>query len=212
LILMAWNKIKTTAIAALFAVLLGGGAVIVWNSAYTKPKAAAGTKPVVLALETFEPMQGEWEGVFELRMNDQPVTRSTALLRIRTPDNGRVCEIEMQVSNPNGRAPLIYNFSHSIMEGGSKLFTVSDAKTGRGNGEGTVTDSYHDRSKNEWRAAMRFPFANDRGVMEGTWHRRGDELHITSHDEFKTPDESNHVFADLRLRRVASAAASAATR
>jgi len=87
-----------------------------------------------------------------------------------------------------------------------KIFTISDPKTGRGDGEGFVIESLHRPSANEWRAAIRFPFSNNRGVMEGVWHRRGDELNITSRDEFQTPNGKNHVFPEFKLRRRLTAA------
>jgi hypothetical protein len=37
--------------------------------------------------------------------------------------------------------------------------------------------------------------------MDGLWHRQGDALHVNSHDQFLIPDGTNHVFADMRLRR-----------
>jgi hypothetical protein len=51
-------------------------------------------------------------------------------------------------------------FTHTVNDKGDKVFTVSDPVTARGNGDGAVTDSYHNAASNEWRAAIRFPFAD----------------------------------------------------
>lgn len=205
--IMTWNKIKTVAAAVAVALLLGGGVTIALKSAHEEmpPPTTSAPPAPTLAVTTFEPMQGDWEGTFVLEVDGQAPMNLNAALKIRTQDNGRVCDIQMDVSGPAGATPLTYSFSHTLMDGGEKIFTTSDAKTGRGDGEGLVTESVHRPASNEWRVAMRFPFANDRGVMDGTWHRQGDSLRITSHDEFRTPDGSNHVRAALQLRRRATA-------
>jgi len=98
------------------------------------------------------------------------------------------------------------------VDGGDRVFTVSDPKTSRSDGEGVVTESLDQPAASEWRAGIRFPSTNDRGVMYGLWHRRGDQLHITSHDEFFTPGGTNHVFADLQLHRRLATGPAAANR
>src|SRR5216117_778045 len=82
--LRAWNKIKTIAAAALVALLLGGSATIAWKvSSEDNNKTAS-----PLAISTFDPMRGEWEGRFELRVNDGLAVRAPATLRA-VPAHGR---------------------------------------------------------------------------------------------------------------------------
>jgi len=80
------------------------------------------------------------------------------------------------------------------------LFTVSDPASGRGDGACEVIESVHNPATGEWRAAMRFPFSGGRGVMEGSWERRGDALVVRSHDEFFGARGSSHAYAELQLR------------
>ena len=106
----------------------------------------------------------------------------------------------MQTSGPGGEV-TDYAFSHTLNDHGDRVFTLSAPQVNRGDGEGTVTESRHHPASNEWLAALHFPLPNGRGVMEGRWHRQSNELHITSHDAFYAGAATNHVFADLRLRR-----------
>ena len=204
--LMAWNKVKTVIAACIVALLLGGGVTIMRKKAEDAPATAK------LAITTFQPLEGEWEGAFDLRVDDREPVARTVLLIIRSKDAGRLCEIDMRVEGQDGTAPLNYTFSHSLVDAGERVFTISDPKTGRGDGEGFVTESFHNPAVQEWKAAIRFPFTNDRGSMDGLWHRKGDDLRISSHDQFFVPDGTNHVFADMRLRRRASASPSTASR
>lgn len=101
----------------------------------------------------------------------------------------------------SGRAPAVQHYSHALNQHGDGLFTISDPASGRGDGECQVTESFHNPVSGEWRAAMRFPLPGGRGVMEGSWERRGDALVVRSHDEFFGPRGSSHAFADLQFRR-----------
>jgi RNA polymerase sigma factor (sigma-70 family) len=191
---MTWNKMKTLAVAALIALLLAGGAT--WYLA-NKP-APSRSMP---KLATFEPMAGEWEGTF--CNGEDPSTLADpvpAMLIVTTGENGRRCAIEMRVAAP-GRREQVYQFSHTVQEGGVRLFSTHDRQIARTDGEGEVIDSFHNPATGEWHAAFRQTFQNNRGRMEGSWHRHGDQLNISSHDEYRSPRGTNHVFSELKLQR-----------
>jgi len=196
LMLMTWNKVKIGVVAVVVLLLLGGSGLTVWKWQSRNP--ASG--PV--ALRSFEPMAGEWEGTFTLSrdgsvlLDNQPCSMSVSTLQA-----GRVCEIELRTSRGPGAEPMIQHYSHTINEQGNRLFTVSDPASGRGDGDGHVTESVYEPAAEHWRAAMRFPLPGGRGVMDGSWERRGDVLIVKSHDEFFAARGSSHVLAELQLRR-----------
>lgn len=200
--LMTWNKIKIGAVAIALLLLLGGGGVAMWK---WQPRSKVGAP---LVLRTFEPMNGEWEGTFTLTrngavlMDGQPCS-----MIVTTQQGGRVCEIELRTSMAPGAEPMIQHYSHTIKEQGNRLFTVSDPASGRGDGDGEVTESFHDPVAKHWRAAMRFPLPGNRGVMKGSWECRDDTLVVRSHDEFFGAGGSSHVLAELQLHRRARASA-----
>lgn len=127
---------------------------------------------------------------------EQPCSMS-----VTTTQQGRACEIELRLTLAPDRPPMVQHYSHALNERGDRLFTTSDPASGRGDGECTVTDSAHNPRAGEWRAAMHFPLPDDRGVMDGSWERRGDVLIVRSHDQFFTPSGTNHVFAELQFKR-----------
>jgi RNA polymerase sigma factor (sigma-70 family) len=200
--LMNWNKLKLAGITLGLLFLAGtAGGLWQWRAQSRPSTTKESSQPT---LRTFEPMAGEWEGVMTLRRNDAVVFSNTPCsLSVNTSGGGRVCEIQMVLLVPGGR-PMIQHYSHALNERGDGIFTTSDPASGRGDGDGVVTESFHDPAKSEWRAAMRFPLANDRGVMQGRWERQGDALLIQSHDQFFEAEATNHVHADIRLKRKAS--------
>ena len=198
MILMAWNKAKLGVTAVVLVLLLGGGGVAVWK---WQPHRAE-TPTHLLTLRTFEPMAGEWEGTFKLtRDGSVLVDNQPCSMSVTTRQDGRACEIEMRTRMAAGAPSMIQHYSHTLNERGDRLFTTSDPASGRGDGEGEVTESFHNPAASEWRAAMRFPLPRGRGVMEGSWARHGDALVVRSHDEFFSEDGSSHVHAELQLRR-----------
>jgi hypothetical protein len=196
--IMAWNKVRNTAIGVALVLLLGTGAVFV-----AQQKKAPVNQPLVVS--TFEPMAGEWEGTFEMSGDgfEQPMTQSAAMT-VRVPQNGRVCEIEMRVKAPNGGAGMVYRFSHSLNERGDRIVTQDDPHIPRAMGEGVVTASESGAGP-VWRAAFRAPLINGTGSTECEWSRRGDELTIARRDQTTTEQGDAIVFSNVRLRRVATA-------
>jgi hypothetical protein len=153
-------------------------------------------------MQTFEPMAGEWEGTVSLTRDGHILTdEQPCSMSVTTQQGGRACEIELRMQLTPGERPLVQHYAHKLNERGDGLFTLSDPASGRGDGECQVTESFHDPAVGEWRAAMRFPLPDRRGLMEGSWSRRGDKLVIRSHDEFYAARGSSHAYAELQLRR-----------
>jgi hypothetical protein len=151
-------------------------------------------------------MAGEWEGTVTLKADSRTVTdNQPCSMSVTTQQGGRVCEIELRMRLRPGSEPVIQHYSHRLNERGDGLFTTSDPASARGDGDCEVTESFHNPATGEWRAAMRFPLAGERGLMEGSWQRRGDNLIVRSHDQFFTPRGTNHMYADLQFTRRVSA-------
>jgi RNA polymerase sigma factor (sigma-70 family) len=196
--IMAWNKIKSGAIACAIALLLAGGGFVLWQ------RASAGS-PIVAS---FAPMRGDWEGTFETRGDGIPSPiRQPVALTIRTSENDRLCEIEMRVPMGANGAAQVYQFSHSLNESGNRIVTVDDPKVGRVNGEGKVTESIDNRQTGEWRAAFQTRPAGLGLATHCRWVCKGDELIITRHDETIGAQGTSHLYSDLKLRRRPAAAA-----
>jgi len=196
LTIMAWNKAKIVGSAAVLMLLLGGSGVAVWK--WQSP--ARATAPAILS--TFEPMAGEWEGLVTLTRDGTVLTdKQPCSMSVTTQQGGRACQIELRMRLTPGSEPVVQHYAHTLNERGDGLFTISDPITGRGNGECQVTESVHNLAAGEWRAAMRFPLPGQRGVMEGSWERRGDTLVVRSHDEFYGARGSSHAYADMQFRR-----------
>ncbi|HUR45070.1 MAG TPA: sigma-70 family RNA polymerase sigma factor [Candidatus Saccharimonadales bacterium] len=200
---MTWNKIKTFGAGALAACLLGGVSFVLHHhflAIHHRPAMAG-------KAATFEPMSGSWQGSITIHAGPgSPVMSQGCSLLVQTSDKGRVCEIEMRVEGKDGAAPQIHHYSHTLGKRGDQIYTVSDPRSGRGDGNGAITEKFYAPEAGEWHMAMNFPFPENRGVMEGRWERHQDDLFIRSHDEFFTPAGSNHLYADLRLHRVTLAA------
>jgi hypothetical protein len=153
-------------------------------------------------------MAGEWEGTFTLARDGNILMDGEACsMSVVTQRGGRSCEIELRCRRADGQL-MVQHYTHSINERGDRLFTTSDPHSGRGDGEGNVTESFYNSATGEWRAAMRFPLPGARGVMDGSWERRGDTLVVRSHDEFYGARGSSHVHAELQLQRRVGASAS----
>jgi RNA polymerase sigma factor (sigma-70 family) len=200
---MTCNKLKTFAAGALAACLLAGAVFFVHHHLlpmHRRPSVAAKSA-------TFEPMSGSWTGTITLHAGPgSPVVSQDCSLLVETSDNGRACEIEMRVEGKEGAPPQVHHYSHTLGKRGNQVYTVSDPRSGRGDGNGTITERFYAPEAGEWHMAMNFPFADNRGVMEGRWERHQEDLFIRSHDEFFTPAGSNHLFAELRLHRATFAA------
>ena len=199
LTLMAWNKAKVGAATIVVVLLLSGGGVALWKTRTPRAPVAAN---VPVAMRTFEPMAGEWEGTVSLKRDGRLVTdNQPCSMSVTTLQGGRVCDIELRMRlNPEAE-PVIQHYSHRLNERGDRLFTTSDPMSGRGDGDCEVTESVHHPATGDWRAAMRFPLPGERGVMEGSWERHGDNLVVRSHDEFFGPRGSSHAYAEIQLRR-----------
>jgi RNA polymerase sigma factor (sigma-70 family) len=197
---LAWNKMKSGAIAAALAVLLSGVALVVQQPG--SPRTNLG--PVFVS--SFEPMAGEWVGTFESRGGGQPnPVPQAATLSIRATRGGRSCEIEMRVGATAGRPASLYHFVHALNESGDRIVTVDDSQIGRMAGEGTITESSGDGKPGEWRATFRTQHNDRGGFTDCRWVRKGDELTITRHDQRTSPQGPTHFYSDLRLRRQAGA-------
>jgi len=195
--LMAWKKIQIGGAIALALLLAGGGGVMLLNRPALSNRSAT-----LLTVQTFEPMAGEWEGTFNLEQDGNVMMEGRpCAMTVTTRDGGRTCEIELRTQQATGAAPMVQRYTHRIVGRGDRLFNVSDPASNRGDGEGEVTASAHDPVAGEWRVAMRFPLADGRGVMDGSWERRGDALVVRSHDEFFGPRGSSHLRAEIQLRR-----------
>ena len=196
---IAWSKIKSSAVAGLI-VLLAAGVVIVGEQMGLR------TPPHLAVISTLEPLDGEWQGTYELRGDALPnPVRQTAALTIRTNPGERSCEIEMRVSAPAGGASQVYHFSHALNKSGDRIITADDPRIGRLDGEGVITESMEDRRAGEWRAAFRGARGARDGFTECRWVRKGDGLTITRHDQMGGPQGATHLYAELRLRRRADA-------
>ena len=194
LTIMAWNKAKVVGVAAVMVLVLSGGAAV-WHW----QRQARASAPITL--RTFEPMAGDWEGTVSLTRDGAVLTdKQPCSMSVTTQQGGRACQIELRMRLTPGSDPVVQHYAHTLNERGDGLFTISDPASGRGDGECQVTESVHNPAAGEWRAAMRFPFPGQRGVMEGSWERRGDTLVIRSHDEFFGSRGSSHAFAGLQLR------------
>jgi hypothetical protein len=196
---MTWNKIRILGAAAAFAIFLGGASLVFFRSHSASSLGDSSSRRVA----TFAPMAGEWQGAIMLHAGGGTrVIYEPCSLTVQISQNGRSCEIEMRVDGANGAPPQIHHYTHTLNEQGDQMYTVSDPRSGRGDGNGTVTEKFHDPGAGEWHMALRFPLPGNRGVMEGRWERHRDELFIRSHDEFYLTEGSNHLYADLRLQRV----------
>ena len=193
--IMAWNKMKSSAVAGAIVLFLAGGAVVVQQQA----SRSANARPIVAG---FEPMAGEWEGTYELRGDALPTPmRQTAALTIRTTEQGRSCEIEMRLMDAAGGQTQSYHFTHKLDGSGHRIVTVDDPQVARVTGEGVVTESINDPARGEWVAAFRAAHSNQGGFTECRWIRRGDELIIARHDQSASPQGTSHLYSDLKLRR-----------
>ena len=196
LTIMAWNKAKLGLAAVILMLLLSGGGIAVWKW----QSQSRATDPLIV--QTFEPMAGEWEGTFSLTRDGRVSTdKQPCSMFVTTQQGGHACEIELRVRMAPDARPMTQHYAHTLNERGNGLFTISDPASGRGDGECQITDSFYNPASGEWRAAMRFPLPGKRGIMEGSWERRGDTLVVRSHDEFFGPRGSSHVYAELQLRR-----------
>ncbi len=205
LIVMAWNKAKIGAVAVVILLLLSGSGVAVWKwqSQTHATKVASDTRVV---MRTFEPMAGEWEGTVTLTSDGSMMTENQPCsMTVTTQQGGRACQIELRMRLIPGREPTVQHYSHTLNEQGDGLFTTSDPASGRGDGDCQFTESFNNPATGEWRAAMRFPLSGERGLMEGSWERRGTTLIVRSHDQFYNPRGTNHAYADLQLTRRISA-------
>ncbi len=205
LIVMAWNKAKIGATAIILVLLLSGGGVAVWKWQSQTRGATSGSGTRVV-MQTFEPMAGEWEGTVTLTSDGRVMTdNQPCSMTVTTQQGGRACQIELRMRLIPGREPTVQHYSHTLNEQGDGLFTTSDPASGRGDGECQVTESFYNPALGEWRAAMRFPRSGERGLMEGSWERRGNTLIVRSHDQFYSARGTNHAYADLQLTRRISA-------
>jgi len=197
--IMAWNKLRNTALVAALVLLLGGGAGIM----ILKNKSHA---PRAVTVNTFEPMTGEWEGTFEMSGDGfaRPI-KQNASLSIRSAQGGRSCQIEMRVLAPDGAVGRIYNFTHSLNDTGDRVITLDDPNIARPLGEGVVMSSSHDARTGEWRAGFHAALPNNGGSTDCEWSRHANELTIVRHDYTVTPQGKSEVISELRLRRAGSA-------
>ena len=197
---MAWNKAKVGVVAAIIMLLLGGSGVAIWKwQSRNQANAVASVRPL---MRTFEPMAGEWEGTVTLKRDGRVITdNQPCSMSVTTQQGGRACEIELRMRFSPDAEPVTQHYAHKLNERGDGLFTISDPGSGRGDGDCEVTESFHNPATGEWRAAMRFPLPGERGVMEGSWERRGETLAVRSHDEFFATGGSSHIYADIQLRR-----------
>jgi hypothetical protein len=167
----------------------------------TQSKASVRGANARVTIQPFEPMAGEWEGTVSLKHGGRVITdEQPCSMSVTTQQGGRACDIELRMRLTPGSQPVTQHYAHKLNEHGDGLFTISDPASGHGDGDCEVTESFHNSATGEWRAAMRFPLPGERGVMEGSWERRGDTLVVRSH-EFFNPRGSSHAYAEIQLRR-----------
>lgn len=203
LTLMFWNKAKICLTAVILMLLVSGGAVAIW-----KWKSSSHSTTTIVTMQTFEPMAGDWEGTISLRRDSaNPIEPQPCSMTVTTSEGGRACDIELRMRMAPDADPVVQHYAHKLNMRGDGLFTISDPASGRGDGECQVTESFYNPASGEWRAAMRFPFPGNRGVMEGSWQRRGETLIVQSHDQFFGPGGPSNAYAELQLRRRLGASA-----
>jgi RNA polymerase sigma factor (sigma-70 family) len=198
--IMAWNKVRNTALIAVLFLLCGGTVgFVAWKS-------TRASSPVV-AISTFEPMAGEWEGTFEMSGDGfaEPF-KQAANLSIKSIQGGRACQIEMRVLRPDGTMANIYRFTHSLNDAGDRIITLDDPNIARPLGEGVVTTSANDSRTGEWRAGFHAAIPNGGGSTDCEWLRRGNELIITRRDKTTTPQGASEIISELRLQRFGTTA------
>jgi RNA polymerase sigma factor (sigma-70 family) len=193
--LMAWNKLRNTALAVILILLLGGAGVLVVLNTPRK-------SPTTLTVETFAPMAGEWEGDFEMRSEgaEIPVKQRTAM-SVRSLNGGRACEIEMRILQPDGSVAATYQFHHSLNEAGNRISTMDGPNPARQLVDGTVTVSADNPRTGEWRAGFHAVGPNGSDTTECEWQRRGDELIIKRQDRTETANGPMERRYEMHLRR-----------
>lgn len=158
--LLFMKKIKMAVIA--------GGALLFVGSVVApmalSPKAA---------VNTFQPMAGEWTGTIQIdNGNGAKITQPVDLL-VATSNGGRKAEITMKMGGGQ-----VYNFTHEIDATGRRVRTSDDPKLSVLNGEGKVT---HAQEGQQWAATVRTPHRS--GYTDCEWTVHGDELKINRHDQ-----------------------------
>src|SRR6185436_15241399 len=137
--LIAWNKIKTSVIACVVALMLAGGAGV-------GLQLSKRANTPVSVIRSFEPVAGEWAGTCSYQPGGaRSPAAQAATLSIRTTQQGRVCEIEMRELEAPGRPAVVYAFTHALNQSGDRITTMDDPKIARIEGEGIVTESFDDR-------------------------------------------------------------------
>jgi RNA polymerase sigma factor (sigma-70 family) len=201
--LMAFQKLKTSLVAAAIALLLVGGGVTLFLH---DPKPGETAKPTVpaassLVVTTFEPMAGEWEGSYEMRSDDEASPRPQRVaLNIRTSNQGRTCEIDLNVLDRNDRPTATFHFTHALNATGDRIITTEDVHANLVSLDGQVTEASHNATANEWSAAFHATRPNSADFTECRWARLGDDLTINRQDLTSGPQGENRLFSHLTLR------------
>lgn len=194
---MTLQKLKTALVAASLALaLLGGGVTLFF--VITKPG-----EPAVdsLAVTTFEPMAGEWEGTYETQSDDQPrPRRQIVALAIRTSDQGRVCDIDMRVLDRNDRTTASFHFTHALNAKGDRIITTDDPSLGGATIDGAVTEAGQSSATGEWRATFHAARPGNTGFTQCRWVRLGNNLTISREDATDGPQGPTHLRSALQLR------------
>ncbi|HXJ59909.1 MAG TPA: sigma-70 family RNA polymerase sigma factor [Verrucomicrobiae bacterium] len=194
--LMTLQKLKTTLVATLALVLLGGGVTLFFvGSKPVKPALAA------LAVTTFEPMAGEWAGTYETHSLDQPrPRRQIVALTIGTSNQGRVCDIDMRVLDQNDRVTASFHFTHALNDKGDRIVTTDDPNLSGTIIDGAVTEAVQNLAAAEWRAAFHATKPGTAGFTQCRWVRLKDDLTISREDATDGLRGSTRLFSVLQLR------------
>jgi len=189
---MFWGKVKSGVVAGAIVLLLGGGAAVVQHQLSEIGSAS---------MASFEPMHGEWQGIYESAADGKPNPSHPVTLNIDTMRQGRSCDVVMRVANRPGRPDDVYHFTHALNETGDRIITVDDPQIPSALGEGVITESRQDLNAGEWKTSFRSPHPNSDGFTEWHWDRKGDDLVVARHDRIITADGPRDLYSKLRLHR-----------
>jgi RNA polymerase sigma factor (sigma-70 family) len=205
---MTLNKYKPVFLLAALLLVLTGSAVVLRPRPSPPPPAGVAAVAGPGLLQSFDPLAGDWEGTFGMRGDGIPEEEPRGVrLRIATTERGHLCEIEMKVLDPSGRAAATYQFSHRLNPAGDRIRTDDDPQIGWMSDEGPITESVQDAKTGEWRVSFRTPRADGTGHSECRWVRKADELNITREDHMVRPQGTRLLASDLKLFRRAPAKA-----
>lgn len=145
-------------------------------------------------LKTLAPLAGNWEGTYQFAGVISP-----ARLKVSATDEGRRCDIEMEITTQPGQTN-VYHFSHHLNEARNRILTMDDPRISRASGEGVVIPVADRPEQSYWRSGFRSD-SHDHG-SECTWTIDRDRLQIERIDRVPGPGGIQALRTTLNLRRV----------